>query len=422
VAQTFRTDPNTGRTVISQDNVVGRQMASGEKIDNRFATNDPRSSYDTMNAPTRAGTGYMSRSEFEAVSGMTDTNPYGNDGIFTRVFGIDPSKIDYTSHLGARGIENVKKMAYDRFMNPFAKVDVFGNPTMGASSSEGTTRSGVRPGDLTIFGPAAEGQAEGIGALIGNALGFNMNPTIIPGTVGSDARGQDRGIYDFEVPENMNQLVSAALRENAIEARDPAAVPETIDRGIFTTDDDSPSGAVDYDTVSQFAPAESTYDLEARLDRRRADTPTVAEILLNEEPTYTGPFTSQIAEDIYRSGPDTPVGTAPQGTGTGDTGGATVRRNAPSLDTSLEDLERSGARSDFLMDIIEELRRTNPLDEPVLSEQSLAPSTGDPIDLIGMIPPRPMTLPTPKPDRGPSAGDLAFARILEQQLAQQRAM
>ena len=189
----------------------------------------------SMNAPTRAGTGYMSRSEFESLSGMTETNPYGNAGVFSRVFGIDPSKIDYTNTLGTQGIANVKRMAYDRFMNPFAKVDVFGKPTMGASAARGTTRSGVQPGDLTIFGPAAEGQAEGIGALIGNALGFNMNPTIIPGTVGSDARGQDRGIYDFEVPENMDRLV---------EARGPAAVAEIIDRGIFTTDDDSPSGAV----------------------------------------------------------------------------------------------------------------------------------------------------------------------------------
>ena len=393
-------------------------MASGERVDNRISDGGAtvngrdtvRRGYESMSAPTRPGTGYMARSEFESLSGMTETNPYGNDGFFSRVFGIDPSKIDYTNTLGTQGIANVKRQAYDRFMNPFAQVDAFGNPTMGASAAQGTTRSGVQPGDLTIFGPAAEGQAEGIGALIGNALGFNMNPTIIPGTVGSDARGQDRGIYDFEVPENMNQLVSAALRENAIEARDPAAVPETIDRGIFTTDDDSPSGAVDYDTVSQFAP------------------PSVAEILLNEEPTYTGPFTSQVAEDIYMSGADTPVGTFTGGAGTGDTSDVTissrpnVRPNVQDFERSLEDLERSGARSDFLMDIIEELRRTNPLNEPTLSDQSLAPSTGEPIDLIGMIPPRPMTLPTPKPDRGPSEGDLAFARILEQRLAQQRAL
>ena len=398
MAQTFRTDPETGRTVISQDNVVGRQMAGGERVDNRIsdggATVDGRDTvrrgYESMSAPTRPGTGYMSRSEFESLSGMTETNPYGNDGFFSRVFGIDPSKIDYTNTLGTQGIANVKRMAYDRFMNPFAQVDAFGRPTMGASEARGTTRSGVQPGDLTIFGPAAEGQAEGIGALIGNALGFNMNPTIIPGTVGSDARGQDRGIYDFDVPKNMDELVSAALR-------DPGTVSETIDRGIFTTDDDSPSGAVDYDTVSQFPPAESTYDLESRLDRRRAGPPTVAEIILNEELTPSG---STVIQNI----------------GTGDTGSATITRRDGSDDvTYLADDEGPSA-------VYPDPERDLPFNRFGTPTSRVLPSTGEPIDLIGMIPPRPMTRPTPKPDRGPSAGDLAFARILEQRLAQQKAL
>jgi len=330
VAQTFRTDPETGRTVISQDNVVGRQMAGGERVDNRIsdggATVDGRDTvrrgYESMSAPTRPGTGYMSRSEFESLSGMTETNPYGNDGFFSRVFGIDPSKIDYTNTLGTQGIANVKRMAYDRFMNPFAQVDVFGNPTMGASAARGTTRSGVQPGDLTIFGPAAEGQAEGIGALIGNALGFNMNPTIIPGTVGSDARGQDRGIYDFDVPKNMDELVSAALR-------DSGTVPETIDRGIFTTDDDSPSGAESNNPPGGTIRVINTGGQDL-LDI--SQSPTVAEILLNEEPAYTGPFTSQTAEDIYMSGADTPVSTFTGGIGTDDTGGATITRQDGSDD------------------------------------------------------------------------------------------
>ena len=404
MAQTFRTDPDTGRTVISQDNVVGRQMASGERVDNRISDGGAsvsdvrggprrtvRYGYESMNAPTRPGTGYMSRSEFESLSGMTETNPYGKKGFFSRVFGIDPSKVDYTNNLGPQGIENVKIQAYDRFMNPFAQEDAFGRPTMGANFSQGTTRSGVRPGDQTIFGPAASGQAEGIASFLQNMpgifgmAGHSMAPTVIPGTVGSDARGQDRGIYDFNIPDNMDQLVSSALRQDAFDARDPAAILETIDRGIFTTDDDSPSGAVDYDTVSQFFPAESIYDIESRLDRRRAAPPTVAETILNE-PTYTGPFTSQIAEDIYKSGPDTPVEAAPQGTGTGDTSGATIssRPGVRDFERSLEDLERSGARSDFLMDIIEGLRRANPLDEPMLSSQSLAPLTA-PTDLTAGV-------------------------------------
>ena len=359
MAQTFRTDPETGRTVISQDNVVGRQMAGGERVDNRIsdggATVDGRDTvrrgYESMSAPTRPGTGYMSRSEFESLSGMTETNPYGNDGFFSRVFGIDPSKIDYTNTLGTQGIANVKRQAYDRFMNPFAQVDAFGRPTMGASEARGTTRSGVRPGDLTIFGPAAEGRAEGIGALIGNALGFNMNPTIIPGTVGSDARGQDRGIYDFEVPENMNQLVSAALRENAINARDPAAVPEIIDREIFTTDDDSPSGAVDYDTVSQFPPAESIYDLEARLDRRGAYTPTVAEVLAADPMVTTSPVVSenrivQTREGRipnYNPNPEAPTAVSP-----------TLGQTTDELRQSIDALDATGQRMDLFLDMYDD--------------------------------------------------------------------
>jgi hypothetical protein len=37
------------------------------------------------------------RASFNAVNQITDKNPYGKDGIFSRVLGIDPSKIDYSS-------------------------------------------------------------------------------------------------------------------------------------------------------------------------------------------------------------------------------------------------------------------------------------------------------------------------------------
>ena len=186
---TFRTDPDTGRTVISSDNIVRgdgmtdreRGMTMGQRVDNRISDGGAsesavRRGYESMNAPTLPGTGYMSRSEFEAVSGMTATNPYGNDGFFSRVFGIDPSKIDYTSNLGPRGIENVKRQAYDRFMNPFAKVDAFGRPTMFADDTTGSTRSGVQPGDLTVFGPAVEAKQEGIAGLLQNTMLGSLMP------------------------------------------------------------------------------------------------------------------------------------------------------------------------------------------------------------------------------------------------------
>ena len=429
MAQTFRTDPETGRTVISQDNVVGRQMSGGERVDNRISdggasVSDVRRGYESMNAPTRAGTGYMSRSEFESLSGMTDTNPYGNDGIFTRVFGIDPSKIDYTSHLGARGIENVKKMAYDRFMNPFAKVDVFGNPTMGADFAQGTTRSGVQPGDLTVFGPAAEGQTEGIGALIGNALGFNMNPTIIPGTVGSDARSQDRGIYNFEIPENMDQLVSAALRENAIEARDPAAVPEVVDREIFTTDSEERNLIEEDFEVDRRATAEDSPVFRGTVPESTyrpifTDDVTVADVIAAAPMVTTSPVVSenrivQTREGRIPNYNPNPAPSAPVARGS-ILGPATDR-----LRQNIDELEDTRRRTEFFQDVYDELY---PAPESVSAVSPLPQSSVDgPIDLISMLPPPPVMTPTPKPSRGPTAAQLAFAAQLEADLARRKAM
>ena len=196
---TFRTGPD-GRTVISDDNRVtveagdidrggftARERAAGinrigadpgtaRTLNTIPGSQDPRSGGFGPPVLQDEGTGYMTRQEFENVAGMTDTNPYGRDGFFSRVFGIDPDKIDYTSTLGPRGIENVKRQAYDRFLNPFAQIDAFGRPTMFADASTGSTRSGVQPGDLTVFGPAVEAKQEGIAGLLQNTMLGSLMP------------------------------------------------------------------------------------------------------------------------------------------------------------------------------------------------------------------------------------------------------
>ena len=107
-------------------------------FEDRGPTN-PRPVMDTRPVIDSEGTGYMSQPVFESLKGITDTNPYGNEGFFTRVFGIDPSKIDYTNTLGAQGIANVRNLAYDQFMNPL--------------DSRGQVRGMLDEGSLTRFGP-----------------------------------------------------------------------------------------------------------------------------------------------------------------------------------------------------------------------------------------------------------------------------
>ena len=61
-------------------------------------------------------------------------------------------------------------------MNPFAQVDAFGRRTMGANDALGITRSGVQPGDLTIYGPAVQSQREGIAGLFENTTWVVLCP------------------------------------------------------------------------------------------------------------------------------------------------------------------------------------------------------------------------------------------------------
>tara|TARA_R100000329_G_scaffold103095_1_gene84803 strand:+ start:461 stop:1594 length:1134 start_codon:yes stop_codon:yes gene_type:complete len=292
---TFRTDPNTGRTVISEANRVDRPISDFSSSDAARTSNrlegDPRSGGFGPPVLQDPGTGYMTRQEFETVSGMTDTNPYGNDGFFSRVFGIDPNKIDYTNNLGPRGIENVKRQAYDRFMNPFARVDAFGRPTMGADPVAGTTRSGVQPGDLTVFGPAVQSQREGIAGLFENTMLGSLMP--------KQARipGYDTGIL---VPElglggpQPGEGVDPAQRFGAQSAVDYSNMGDEL-LGVNAPRVDerltpmSFPGNVDDlgNELGAFPEPEDRFAFEDRKGQRQAAArppQTVAEILMQEPP------------------------------------------------------------------------------------------------------------------------------------------
>jgi len=44
--------------------------------------------------------GPLGEAEFNTLKGLTPTNPFGVEGVFTRTLGIDPAKVDYTDILG----------------------------------------------------------------------------------------------------------------------------------------------------------------------------------------------------------------------------------------------------------------------------------------------------------------------------------
>ena len=79
------------------------------------------------------------------------TNPYGNEGFFSRVLGIDPSSISYDNLLDQGTLQGIARLNVDRYTNPYASTNVLNAP-VGGSQTAGTLRSGVSAGDPTRFG------------------------------------------------------------------------------------------------------------------------------------------------------------------------------------------------------------------------------------------------------------------------------
>jgi len=122
---------------------------------------------------------------FFAERGITATNPYGKQGFFSRMFGIDPSNIDYSNIMSPEQRAGVAALAYDRYQNPFAEVNVLGNLTQ-ADPTRGVVRSGLRPGDVTRFGTVKSvaqprnPAIQGIASFLPGATAANIINTLMP--------------------------------------------------------------------------------------------------------------------------------------------------------------------------------------------------------------------------------------------------
>lgn len=128
--------------------------------------------------------------QFMTSTGRSATNPYGDQGFFSRALGIDPSKISYANNIpgGGSGIAQLNALAYDRYMNPAARTNIFGDQ-VGGDPTTGELRYGVQPGDLTRFGRAVPARREGVAGILDSlpfGIGlasrlFGSTPARVPG-------------------------------------------------------------------------------------------------------------------------------------------------------------------------------------------------------------------------------------------------
>ncbi len=104
------------------------------------------------------GTGVMTaQNSFNTARGITDKNPYGYQGFFSRVLGIHPSKVDYSGIMGVDTRQAIANNQFSKFVNPTNTPGKFGYNPAFPTAKPGFLRSGVqKAGYNTALGPVQE--------------------------------------------------------------------------------------------------------------------------------------------------------------------------------------------------------------------------------------------------------------------------
>ena len=79
----------------------------------------------------------LTKQEFFDQNNITLANPYG-----ASLFGVDPSGIDYSGNLSEQQRRDIMDLAYDRYRNPFAEYNIFGDK-VGGNPETGEVRYGL---------------------------------------------------------------------------------------------------------------------------------------------------------------------------------------------------------------------------------------------------------------------------------------
>ena len=108
-----------------------------------------------------AGLNIGSQKGYNERMGITDTNPFGKMGFFTRHFGIDPKNVDYTGIMSLNTRRAIANNQFSKFANPQNIRGAPGYNPAFATAKPGQLRAGVqKAGYDTKFGKVVERNRE----------------------------------------------------------------------------------------------------------------------------------------------------------------------------------------------------------------------------------------------------------------------
>ena len=135
---------------------------------NKFSPGLANAMYGTKYGATIAGA--PSFEKFAADQGITASNPYGKQGFFTKVFGIDPKNIKYNNIKNSAGIAYNN---YSKFINPTNDPNLPGYNSQFETAEPGQLRKGLQTlftTPETYYGPV-QSNFEQLGLMDSAALG-----------------------------------------------------------------------------------------------------------------------------------------------------------------------------------------------------------------------------------------------------------
>ena len=164
-------------------------------MSDNFSTHDDSFGQQAYGGPNNLG-GYSQdhvQASFNAKNQISSKNPYGKDGFFSRVLGIDPNSIDYSNNMDLSTRLSIANNQFSKFANPQNTPGQLGYNPQYASAPAGQLRSGVqKEGYKTAYGPVmGQARQQSIGEMLarGAAGLFGGLPGLALGQIGTTEYG-----------------------------------------------------------------------------------------------------------------------------------------------------------------------------------------------------------------------------------------
>ena len=133
------------------------------------------------------------QASFNAKNQISSKNPFGKQGFFSRVLGIDPNSIDYSNNMDLSTRLSIANNQFSKFANPQNTPGQLGYNPQYASAPVGQVRSGVqKAGYQTAYGPVmGQAREQSIGEMLARgAMGLFGGPVgMLMGQLGTQEYG-----------------------------------------------------------------------------------------------------------------------------------------------------------------------------------------------------------------------------------------